>query len=201
MFPFIFGARCSAMTSGSNPALVTEWQRLMQFYADRQGRSFEDARATAAMVWSEPSRDAKIAREQAILLSTSERLHCVWTGRLLSLSDLDIDHCFPWAVWPCDDLWNLLPTHRVVNQRQKRDRLPSVGLLRTAKDRIEDWWDKGYLRARNQSLPQRFMTEAKATLPILRDETSLDDVFSALSLQQMRLRQDQQVPVSEPKIG
>ena len=39
------------------PALVIEWQRLMKSYADRQGRSFMDALAAGAMVWSEPDRN------------------------------------------------------------------------------------------------------------------------------------------------
>ena len=99
------------------PALVSEWTRLMKSYADGQGRRIEDAHVAAAMVWSDPSRDVRIAREQAMRLVMIEPLHCVWTGRLLSTSSLDIDHCFPWAAWPCDDLWNLLPTHRSVNQR------------------------------------------------------------------------------------
>jgi hypothetical protein len=180
------------------PALVTEWMKLMKSYADGQGRRIEDAHVAAAMAWSDPSRDVRIAREQAMRLVASEPLHCVWTGRLLSTSSLDIDHCFPWAAWPCDDLWNLLPTHRSVNQRQKRDRLPGVGLLHSAKDRIEEWWQKGYVNAGRESLRERFMTEASATLPILREEISLDDVFAAVSLQQMRLKHDQQVPVWEP---
>ena len=96
------------------------------------------------MTWSDPSRDVKIAREQAIRVLTSGKLFCVWTGKSLSADSLDIDHCFPWAAWPCDDLWNLLSTHRAVNQNQKRDRLPGTGLLRAAQERIEDWWGMAY---------------------------------------------------------
>ena len=44
------------------------------------------------------------------------------------------------------------------------------------------------------------MTEAKATLPMIEhNDARLDDVFAALNLQQIRLRNDQQVPVWEPK--
>ena len=32
------------------------------------------------------------------------------------------------------DLWNLLPAHRTVNQNEKRNKLPSVELLRSAQD-------------------------------------------------------------------
>jgi hypothetical protein len=48
---------------------------------------------------------------------------------------LDIDHLFPWAAWPCSDLWNLPPVHRIVNQKFKRDRLPSAATLSRAEDR------------------------------------------------------------------
>jgi protein-L-isoaspartate O-methyltransferase len=184
------------------PALIAEWSRLMNVYAARQGRKIADEKIAAAMTWSEPSRDVRIAREQAVRLIESSKLHCVWTGRSLSVDALDVDHCFPWAAWPCDDLWNLLPAQRSVNQNQKRDKLPGVELLRSAQDRIQEWWDKGYLKADNQVLPERFMTEAKATLPMTEyDESRLDDVFAALNLQQIRLKHDQQVPVWEPSTG
>jgi len=182
------------------PALIAEWSRLMNGYAEKQGRKLPDAKIAAAMKWSEPSRDVRIAREQAVRLIDFGKLHCVWSGRTLSADTLDIDHCFPWAAWPCDDLWNLLPAHRNVNQNQKRDRLPGVELLRSARDRIQEWWERGYLKAGNQVLPERFMAEAKATLPVIEHvEFQLDDVFAALNMQQIRLKHDQQVPVWEPE--
>jgi len=181
------------------PALTAEWSRLMHGYAERQNRRISDATITAAMTWSEPTRDVKIVREQVIRVLESGKVCCVWTGRALSLKTLDIDHCFPWAAWPCDDLWNLLPAHRDVNQKQKRDKLPGVELLRSARDRIEEWWNNGYLRANNSVLAERFFMEANATLPLIEyDHASLDDVFTALNLQQIRLKHDQQIPVWEP---
>ena len=181
------------------PALKDEWSLLMHGYAAGQGRKISDFKIVRAMTWSEPGRDVKIAREQAVRLLNSSKLHCVWTGRALSLESLDVDHCFPWGAWPCDDLWNLLPAHRHVNQKLKREKLPGVELLRSAQDRIEEWWDHGYLRADNPVLPERFIAEAKATLPIIEyDGPRLDDVFAALNLQQIRLKHDQQIPVWEP---
>lgn len=182
------------------PALISEWSRLMIGYAEKQGRKLPDAKIAAAMTWSEPSRDVRIAREQAVRLIDFGKLHCVWSGRTLSADTLDIDHCFPWSAWPCDDLWNLLPAHRNVNQNQKRDKLPGVELLRSAQDRIQEWWERGYLKAGNHVLPERFMAEAKATLPVIEHvEFQLDDVFAALNMQQIRLKHDQQVPVWEPE--
>jgi hypothetical protein len=69
-----------------------------------------------------------------------------------------------------------------------------------AQNRIQDWWAKGYLHAGNQVLPERFMTEVMATLPMIeRNVPRLDDVFAALTLQQIRLKHDQQIPVWELK--
>jgi hypothetical protein len=183
------------------PALIMEWSNLIGSYAKGQGRHISAANIAEAMRWSEPSRDVKIARDQAIRLIGSGKLYCVWSGRALTDGSLDVDHCFPWAMWPCDDLWNLLPAHRDVNQNQKRDRLPSIGVLRSAQERIEDWWDRGYVKADNRLLPERFMTEAKATLPIIGKAEHLGDVFAAVGLQQLRLKNDQQAPVWEPELS
>jgi hypothetical protein len=108
-----------------------------------------------------------------------------------------MDHCFPWSAWPCGDLWNLLPSHRPVNQNQKRDRMPSEDLLRRAREPILQWWGAAYLSRRDPVLPDRFGEEARASLPALAAERGVpnpDDVFFAMGLQRLRLRHEQQVP-------
>jgi SAM-dependent methyltransferase len=177
------------------PALISEWIRLTKFYASRQGRSLEDARISEGMLWSEPIRDVRVGREQAERLLTAGPLYCVWSGRRLSSSNLDIDHCFPWAAWPCADLWNLMPAQRAVNQREKRDRLPSDQILRSAEDRIVTWWQSAYQSSPDPLLAERFTLEAAASLPsIISSAAALQDVYAALTLQRMRLKHDQQVP-------
>ena len=179
------------------PALVAEWLRLMRGYAARQGRVLDDGVTGAAMTWSEPVRETALSRERAItLLQTGDTLRCVWSGRRLDEATLDIDHCLPWTAWPCGDLWNLLPAHRRVNQHEKRDRLPADALLRRATEPIQDWWRRAYLTGPNPLLPRRFTDEARASLPGLGGvaEPASDDVFSALRVQRLRLRHDQQVP-------
>ena len=167
----------------------------MKSYCTNQGRSVEDTVINNAMIWSEPGRDVKVAREQASRLMVGPGVRCVWTGRLLSDSNLDIDHCLPWASWPCGDLWNLLPAHRSVNQQQKRDLLPSAEILKSARERIEEWWEKAYYKAPSLILPEQFRVEAKASLPIVSgDKFELGDVFAGLTMQRLRLKNDQQVP-------
>ena len=178
------------------PALVAEWMRLMRAYASRQGQVLDEGVLGAAMTWSEPSREVALPRERALLfLAGGEPLHCVWSGRRLESATLDIDHCFPWSAWPCGDLWNLMPAHRQVNQRQKRDRLPGADLIRAAADPIQAWWGRAYLDG--SVLQRRFADEARASLPGLgeaKPASPLADVFAALQIQRLRLRHDQQVP-------
>ena len=177
------------------PAVVAEWQRLTKRYGTKQGRSIDVVRLAATMTWSDPIRDVRLPRERAHELLPERRLFCVWSGKRLSAANLDIDHCFPWAAWPCGDLWNLMPAHRQVNQREKRDRLPADTLLRTAQERIVDWWHTAYRETAQSALAERFSLEASVSLPAIRDtDSGLDSVFSALKLQRLRLRQNQQIP-------
>jgi len=177
------------------PAIIAEWKRVTHSYAEKQGRTLDESQLSAAMVWEDPVRDVKLAKERAERLLVEQRLYCVWSGKRLSADKLDMDHCFPWAVWPCGDLWNLLPAHRTVNQHEQRDLLPSDRRLRAAQERILDWWRDAYRTDPGHPLAKRFMQEAAASLPgILAVETNLDDCYSALQLQRLRLSQNQQIP-------
>ncbi len=179
------------------PALITEWLRLMRGYAAGQDRALEPGILAAAMTWAEPSRDVALSRSLALrLLERGDTLHCVWSGKRLEPASLDIDHCLPWSAWPCGDLWNLLPAHRTVNQSAKRDRLPAEALLQAARAPILRWWEAAY--AQGEVLPRRFAEEARASLPGLAGDAGVlaqpESVFAAVSLQRLRLRHDQQVP-------
>ena len=190
------------------PALIAEWMRLMHQYAATQGRKLDEAAVTWGMAWSEPGPAVDVSRRRAVQLLDQGLLRCVWTGSKLHRANLDIDHCFPWSAWPCGDLWNLLPASRNVNQRQKRDKLPADLALRRSKDLIVKWWEHGYVRTDNRLLTEQFALEASATLPTLdlpkgnledvlagaRLHHLLEDVFSAVSLQRLRLSNDQQIP-------
>ena len=132
-----------------------------------------------------------LARDAAFRTS----VRCVWTGTDFTPANLDIDHAFPWAAWPCGDLWNLLPAHRRVNQQQKRDLLPSEAALRRARISILQWRDAAYLD-RQDAVPVQFTEEAQASLPGLpglEQKTSPEEVFAAMGIQRLRLRLDQGV--------
>ena len=180
------------------PAIVAEWIRLMHGYALRQGRKLSEATIAQAMHWSAPERVVAEARQRAIsVIESGHPLHCVWSGTRLSKDRLDIDHCFPWASWPCDDLWNLLPSARSVNQHEKRDRLPSAALLNSARERVQDWWKAGYSLGADSPIADRFFLEARSSLPLIigtDDLIAVDDVFDAVAFQRLRLKENQQIP-------
>ncbi len=178
------------------PAIVAEWRRLMREYAEAQGRRLDEARMIEAMTWSEPTRDVQLTRARALeLLEEGRVIRCTWSGKALTPGNLDIDHCFPWSAWPCNDLWNLLPVRRDVNGR-KGARLPAAATLQSAAERIIGWWDEGYRRAANLIVPERFVREAAASLPTLvgEGEPALEDIYESVNLKRVRLKHDQRVP-------
>ncbi len=180
------------------PAIQSEWIRLMESYQDRLDLKKDFSAMIEAMKWSEPRRDVSMVREIARLFLEKDRLFCVWSGKKLTEKTLDIDHCFPWAAWPCDDLWNLFPSNGSVN-RNKKDRLPSSKILFKASERMMEWWDVAFSKNENQSIRQRFYVEAKGTLVVDPSQSSdyknlkipLDKIFSALSLKRISLKSDQ----------
>ena len=174
------------------PALVEEWIRLIRGYADTQKRQVDELRLRQLMRPYEPERNQGEVRNRALRLLRTQSVYCVWTGRKLRADSMHIDHCLPWGAWPCDDLWNLMPTNKSSNL-SKRDHLPDNSTIRNAQDRIMTWWDDAYCREKATS--ERFLLEAKARLPALREsDPSLDDVFFAMNLQRMRLYNDHRIP-------
>jgi len=174
------------------PALVEEWSRLILRYAKKQNRSIEELRLKNLMRPYEPERNQSEVRSRALRLLNSQPVYCVWTGEKLRSNNIHIDHCLPWAAWPCDDLWNLMPAKKNSNL-SKKDYLPNHITIREAQDRIMTWWERAYCG--DHATSERFILEAKARLPALKDlNPQLDDIFFALDLQRMRLYSDHRIP-------
>ena len=178
------------------PAVLNEWIEMMRGYARQP-----DSRDThmAALRWLEPGHDTGLVRGLGRRLRESgTRLYCVWTRNRLK-SDFDIDHCFPFAAWPCNDLWNLLPSAPAVN-RSKGDRLPAAEALERSRSWILEWWDLAYRR--DIVLRNQFEDEARSALPAaifgLEESVTPEDVFEGLMVQQMVLKRDQQLAVWRP---
>jgi len=173
------------------PALVAEWVRVMEGYAEGQGRQLDPGTVARAMTWHDPRRDVGFARRRALTVLEERDLHCVWTGRKLTADRLDIDHCLPWAAWPCEDLWNLMPSSPAVNRHGKRDKLPAPDVLERSEDRIMSWWEQAWVA--NPGTVERFTAEAKASLPVPIGREDLGAIFMGVQARRFAIRADQQV--------
>ncbi len=131
------------------PVLVNEWVKTMASYSgNSQYASPENHHhLNQALNWLEPVRTTTEVRKrfEQVKHKSPEIAQCVWSAK--SLNDkYDIDHSMPFARWPNNDLWNLLPTDSVINN-QKSDRLPSEYKLKQSKERIQHWWQEAWLTA------------------------------------------------------
>ena len=69
-----------------------------------------------------------------ILLLEGEEFICPWTAkRIVQGMDYDLDHLLPIAVYPVNELWNLVPADPYFNRHKKRDRLPNAERLQAAR--------------------------------------------------------------------
>jgi len=131
------------------PVLVSEWVKAMAGYAgNAQYKSPENQfHLYQALNWEEPKRTTVEVRKRFEQLKKqsphSELIKCVWSAKSLK-KQYDIDHSMPFARWPNNDLWNLLPTDSTVNN-QKSDRLPTEQKLKQAKERMQHWWQAAWL--------------------------------------------------------
>ena len=102
-------------------------------------------------------RDVKESKQYfSNLISQSGKIQCVWSGR--DLQQFDVDHVLPFSIWRNNDLWNLLPSSKKINN-QKRDRIPTPSMIQDCRVRIIDNWNLLY--SKNQS---RFTNEIEAGL-------------------------------------
>ncbi|MBU6452701.1 MAG: class I SAM-dependent methyltransferase [Cyanobacteria bacterium REEB67] len=188
----------SRFASWIEPSLLGEWVRLMQSYLKAQERDASYDRLMQALVWLDPERDTTLVRAVTNGLLLADRpLRCIWSGQRLSANNFDVDHCFPFAAWPCGDLWNLMPTNRVVNQKHKRDKLVTAAMLETARQRLEEWWQIGYVENDDFGLGHRFVSEANAALPLGMSGggmTANAQIFEGIALKRAALKRNLQLP-------
>jgi hypothetical protein len=177
------------------PVLISEWVRLMEAYA---GNTQPNARqlAHSLLAWADPERDTRIARDAVSRMrAAGKAVYCVWSGQRLR-DDYDIDHCFPFAAWPCGDAWNLMPASRQINN-EKSNRLVTQGALERASEYITNWWEGAFLTG-SDDFRRRFFLEAGQTLPLLIESPAPMDLIDAMKVHRIRLAKDQGLRPWEP---
>lgn len=70
----------------------------------------------------------------------SKEKECIWSGKELKGKKYDVDHVLPFSIWFNNDLWNMLPTDRVLNQQKKKDKIPTRKLIEKRADIIMNYW-------------------------------------------------------------
>nr|WP_308633612.1 class I SAM-dependent methyltransferase [Massilia sp. YIM B02443] len=177
------------------PVLVAEWVRLMESYAGQLGPTISRT-AYSLLAWADPERDTRFARAAVERLrSQGKAVYCIWSGQRLK-EDYDIDHCFPFAAWPCGDAWNLMPASKRINS-EKSNRLVTHTALEQASARITEWWEEAFLSAGSDAR-HRFFFEAEQTLPMPDPAASPADLIDAMKMQRIRLARDQGLRPWEP---
>ncbi len=170
------------------PALLNEWSSLMAGYGLNKEKQFSKLDYLNALNWDDPERTTSRIRKRVNDLLSSEDVACCWSGKSLKTTDYAVDHAFPFARWPNNDLWNLLPSKTKVNAL-KSDKLPTGLKLVESREFITHWWKQGWQH--NQT---EFFNQANLALPNLRpNNTNFEDVFEAFALQRDRIKDFQQL--------
>ncbi|MCB4435604.1 methyltransferase domain-containing protein [Alteromonas sp. McT4-15] len=170
------------------PALINEWSSLMAGYGRNKEKQFTKLDYLNALKWEDPERTTSKIRKRVSELMANEDVACCWSGKKLMAKNYAVDHAFPFARWPNNDLWNLLPTKAQINAK-KSDKLPTSLKLSSSRELIVHWWKQGWQHDQNE-----FFSQANLALPNLRpDNTNFEDVFEAFALQRDRIKALQQL--------
>jgi len=84
---------------------------------------------------------------------------CVWSDKVIDDNKKDIDHILPYSIWGNNDFWNLLPSYRELNQKQKKDKIPTSTLIKKRADSIINYW-----KIYDRELPKIFQSQIKVSL-------------------------------------
>ena len=177
------------------PLIVKQWISKMQSFDSNKSRNITLEQYHQALQWIDAKHDTKYARSRADeMITRGVPLVSVWSGKAIK-HKYHIDHCIPFAHWPNNDLWNLLPTSDTENLN-KKDKVPSQFILKQSKERVLDWWDQAWGVGTTK---QSFMVQSVMALPGLNaDTSSFNDVFDAMSIQVSGIKGKLLVPEWSP---
>ncbi|MFC1657568.1 methyltransferase domain-containing protein [Candidatus Moduliflexota bacterium] len=133
-------------------SLVLRWAELTYEISKRQVA----VKDVVELLLRRPEVDRDVQLARAVYSDVPDRM-CVWTGTSLSRR-FAVDHTMPFSIWRNNDLWNLLPTSSQVNSK-KSDKLVSLDVLTSSRDRIVYYWE--IMKERAES---RFLLEIERSL-------------------------------------
>ncbi|WP_026959310.1 methyltransferase domain-containing protein [Aliagarivorans taiwanensis] len=162
------------------PLVVNQWIMEMQRFELNRDRNIMLQDYHDRLVWIDQEHNTREVRQRVEQLrSEQQAIKSVWSGSVLK-NEYHVDHCMPFAYWPNNDRWNLLPTSKTENQN-KRDRLPSIQRFLSAKGLILEWWQQAWP---DESLQQCFFNQAALSLPNVPEQCrDFEEVFEAMGLQ------------------
>ncbi|MFD2176714.1 class I SAM-dependent methyltransferase [Veronia pacifica] len=162
------------------PLVVNQWITEMKRYELNRERNISLQSYYDCLVWLDAEHDTAYARKRIdILRARGGWDQSVWSGKKIT-DNYHVDHCLPFAHWPNNDRWNLLPT-TVRENLQKSDRVPTRSRLADAKGRIIDFWQLAW---ENELDKQSFFSEAEMSLPnVPIGCNDFEAVFEAMGLQ------------------
>ncbi len=140
---------------GGQDSILFKWA---EFSVRASGKNLSTERVMNEVLRS-PITERDITESRKIynsILKKESRVYCVWTGK--AIAKYDVDHMIPFSVWKNNDLWNLLPSQKTINN-MKRDKIPSPEVVRKRTDLILYYWDLV-----NQCQPERFKKEMQVAL-------------------------------------
>jgi hypothetical protein len=135
IIPFDLWATFRQMSLWVEALCIHEWC----LFSERV--SNEDRGYIYGLLTSRPDNRRPLTWERnqiEILIMEGTEFTCPWTEKRIGQGvAYDLDHILPIAVYPTNELWNLVPSDPAFNSHKKRDRLPGVERLVAARPYLE----------------------------------------------------------------
>jgi hypothetical protein len=119
---------------------IHEWSLLTESLA----LSVADRGKTYRLLTSRPDNRRPLTWERnqiELLMLEGKVFVCPWTGKELNPRKYAIDHIIPVAVYPTNELWNLVPSDHYFNSHTKRARMPSASRMEQARNRLAQTYE------------------------------------------------------------
>ena len=153
-------------------SIIYQWAKFSVRADIKQALTVENV-LDKLLLTPETERDVLISKNFfQNFIKQNQTLECVWSGKNITHSTINIDHILPFSIWKNNDLWNLLPVHKMINLT-KRDKIPSPNLIEKRKEVILNYWQMIYL-----AYPDRFEKELRYNLVGINEDSSFPINFA-----------------------